>query len=223
MSRIFLFDVDGTLTDSRNRLIPECIPRLRKLVEAGNTLALASGNVIPYMVSLRTFIGINGPVFGENGGIVYHLGKLQLFGTKEKPFQFYQKISSLAAVEEMFSNKWREVSMAFRVKDGSELPSSIHAEPDIELTYSGFAWHVLNKGLNKGMAIKFLTENYHCNPSDILVFGDSDNDAPMMDNGAVGITYTGAHPSLKTKATHIVETEREDWIIEALNSVDDLV
>lgn len=222
MSGIYLFDVDGTLTDASNRLIPGIIPRLRNLVEGGNTVALASGNVIPYMVSLRTFLGINGPVFGENGGIVYHRNQLQLFGNKDRPRMFFQKISDAIRIDEMFSNKWREVSMAFRIRDGTELPSSIVPDPEIELTYSGFAWHILNRGLNKGMAVKFLVEAYECDRSDVTVFGDSDNDVPMMENGTNGITFSRAHPSLRKKAAHIINTDREDWIIEALDSLDDL-
>lgn len=222
MSRIFLFDVDGTLTDSHNRLIPGCISQLRRLVERGDTLALASGNVIPYMVSLRTFLGINGPVFGENGGIVYDSGKLELFGTKERPYRYYHEISSQVHVEGILSNKWREVSMAFRLVDSKEFPENIHVDPDVELTNSGFAWHILNKGLNKSRAVKFLAEKYHCASSEIVVFGDSDNDAAMME-GTNGITFAGAHPALKGKAKHIIETDSENWILEALSSVDDLL
>ena len=218
MPRVFLFDVDGTLTDKRNRIFPESIPKLRSLVEQGDTVALASGNVIPYMVSLRMFLGINGPVFGENGGIVYHRNKISAFGNIEKPMELYRNLSETIRTEEMFSNRWRELSVAFWLPDQGELPYEFAEFPQVEITDSGFAWHILNKGLNKSKAVSFICEQYSCEPSDLIAFGDFVNDIPMFESGVHGVTYDGAPEALKQLAEVIVDTKEENWILRALDS-----
>ncbi len=63
-------DVDGTITNSSKMIQTLGIEVLRKAQDKGSTVMLASGNVLPVVYGLSTFIGLRGPVVAENGGVV---------------------------------------------------------------------------------------------------------------------------------------------------------
>ncbi|MGC8609583.1 MAG: HAD hydrolase family protein, partial [Thermoplasmata archaeon] len=71
MIRLVAMDVDGTITDKKRLISTKAIESIRQAENNGITVSLLSGNVIPVVYSLKVFIGINGPVFGENGGVMF--------------------------------------------------------------------------------------------------------------------------------------------------------
>ena len=71
--------------------------------------------------------------------------------------------------------------MGYYPKNGSEDEIvSLSGKRDLEIANSGFSWHILNRGQNKGYALNYLRKRYSLNLDEILVVGDSFNDIPMF-------------------------------------------
>jgi phosphoglycolate phosphatase len=65
MIKFMVLDVDGTITDQNRIISPEAIKSVRLAIENGLQISLVSGNVIPVMYGLKTFLGINAPYLGK--------------------------------------------------------------------------------------------------------------------------------------------------------------
>ncbi len=181
MIKIMVLDVDGTITDQNRIICPEAIKSIRNGIESGLQISLISGNVIPVMYGLKTFLGINAPVFGENGGIMYYNGSIKKFFGKEKPMEFLDYISGKSLATPYFTNQWRETSAAFSMNPENEIIVSSEAEKwNLEIVNSKFTWHIMNPGQNKGYAVRILKKMFNLGWDEILVVGDSDNDTSMF-------------------------------------------
>jgi phosphoglycolate phosphatase (TIGR01487 family) len=182
MIKFMVLDVDGTITDQNRIIAPGAITSIRAGINNGLQISLVSGNVIPVMYGLKTFLGINGPVFGENGGIMYYNGSIQKFFDKARPFKFLDYISQKSSAESYFTNQWRETSASFSMNPEDEAVVADEAKKwNLEIVNSKFTWHIMNPKQNKGYAIGIIKELFRLNWDEILVIGDSDNDNAMFD------------------------------------------
>lgn len=71
--RIFVFDLDGTLTNSKKEITPRTLEALRRAQEAGVVLVLASGRPTPGVAYVADAIGLHrsgGFVLPFNGGAI---------------------------------------------------------------------------------------------------------------------------------------------------------
>ncbi len=191
-------DVDGTLTDSRRAISTRAIEAMRRAQSDGVKVSLVSGNVIPVMYSLRVFIGLEAPLFGENGGVMIDDSGVRSFFGIEKPREFFRRLSEEGLATDLITNQWRYCSMGYgptgvddgRIKD-------LAPEFGVEITNSGFSWHILNPGQNKGFALKWLMDNYKVRKEEAMVIGDNFNDLPMFIDGVLKGTPANAEKDLQ--------------------------
>ena len=182
MIRLAAIDVDGTLTDKDRLISTSAIQSIRKAEKNGLLVSLLSGNVIPVVYALKIFLGINGPVFGENGGIMYdNDGSIQKFFSNEGTNKFLEEMSKKTSMRSILTNKWREASTGFDIdpKDVDYVRREAEARGFV-IFYSGYSWHLMNAGEDKAFAVKKLREKYSLNFDEMLVIGDSNNDMPMF-------------------------------------------
>ena len=97
----------------------------------------------------------------------------------------------------------------------SEITSEAESEGLVTVD-SGFSWHLLNRGQDKGFALEKLKELYSLDYDEILVMGDSYNDAPMFKKDVVKAVPANAEESLKTMADHITKEGNGDGVAEIL-------
>lgn len=72
-------------------------------------------------------------------------------------------------------------------------------------------------GVDKGFGLIKLCEYLEIEPEDVLVIGDSDNDKEMFEvHGPLKIAMGNAKDSIKELATHIVSTNDQDGVAEAI-------
>ncbi len=204
MIKLIVLDVDGTLTDKIRKISLDAIENIRKAISNNIVVSLVSGNVIPVMFGLKTYIGINGPVFGENGGIMLNDSKITPFFDKTLPEQFLNEISKTTSAREMFTNKWRETSVAFTM-DEEDIKTVLKkaSESGLYIVDSKFAWHIMNKGQNKAFAVEHLKKLYGINNSDILVIGDSDNDLNMFELDVHKASPSNASQNIKNLSEYV--------------------
>lgn len=75
---------------------------------------------------------------------------------------------------------------------------------------------VMNKGINKGNAIRILSEIYGIKREEIIAIGDNENDISMIEYAGLGIAMDNAVDALKEKADHITGRYDEDGVAQAI-------
>jgi phosphoglycolate phosphatase (TIGR01487 family) len=181
MIEIIVLDIDGTITEKNQSILPETMEMLRK-VKMSNprlTICLASGNVMPVMIGISNILNIGQTLFGENGGILFHHRKIETFFQKDKTVEAYRVIEKELGATEFITNRWRETSISF-ILDGDNDFTSYERRFGVVIQDSGYAKHILNIGQNKGFAVKKIMELYNVDKTEILACGDGDNDVEMF-------------------------------------------
>lgn len=72
------------------------------------------------------------------------------------------------------------------------------------------------KGVNKGWALKQLAERLDIKPSEVMAFGNADNDIPMIDYAGIGVAMKNSSPKLLNKANLITDSNNESGIANAI-------
>lgn len=217
MIKLVLLDVDGTLTDPGRLISLKAIDAIRKVQEEGVIVSLASGNVIPVMYGVKTFVGVKAPVFAENGGAMFQNDIVTPFFQMEKPKLLFEKLEKEGKLKSILSNQWRLTSMAYVPLEDQADKITLEAEKQGLVTVdSGYSWHLLNKGQDKGFALEKLREVYSLDYGEILVMGDSYNDAPMFRKDVVKVVPANAEDSLKRMADHITKEGNGNGVAEVL-------
>jgi hypothetical protein len=88
-------NVDGTITNSSKMIQTLGIEVLRQAQDKGCTVILASGNVLPVVYGLSTFIGLRGPVVAENGGVVSYKDEVYMLFSNEVPLKAYEHLRTV--------------------------------------------------------------------------------------------------------------------------------
>lgn len=220
MIKLILMDVDGTITDSRRRLSAEVIGAIRNAQDKGILVSLVSGNVIQVMYSLRVYLGLNAPVFGENGGIMMNDLEVVPFFSSENPRAFFNEIVRLKMADDLITNRWRETSMGYFPLPGAEaIIRNMAPKFNVEITNSGFSWHILNRGQNKGFALNWLIEFYRFTEDQVMVIGDNFNDLPMFRKGCLKAVPANAEPQLKKEADRVSDLSYGEGTADLINKV----
>jgi phosphoglycolate phosphatase (TIGR01487 family) len=217
MIRLAVLDVDGTITDRERRLSMNSVEALRIAQNSGLTVSLVSGNVLPVMYGLKVFIGLNGPVFGENGGTMLKDNEASAFFSMDRPREFIKEISKTTSVREIFTNRWRESSMGFEMESKDvDSVSRAAEESGLDVVNSGYSWHALNPGQNKGFAVEVLIEMYGLKYEEVLVCGDSDNDISMFSKPVIKATMANGTANLKKMSDYVSEKSFGDGLVDIL-------
>ncbi|MCL4330805.1 MAG: phosphoglycolate phosphatase [Candidatus Thermoplasmatota archaeon] len=220
MIKLVLSDIDGTITDSRRVLSSSASEQMRKVQDSGVIVSLVSGNVIPVMYTFRTYLGIKAPLFAENGGTMIEDDITQFFNM-DRPMAFFRNLEKKGLVKGIMTNQWRLCSMGFELVGPVEREiMQLSAQYNVEITNSGFSWHILNVGQNKGFALHYLMERYALRPEEVLVIGDNLNDIPMFIEGVRKAVPANAEEELKKRADYIARSGYGAGSAEILSSLD---
>jgi len=220
MIKLVLSDIDGTITDSRRVLSSSASQQIRKVQDSGVIVSLVSGNVIPVMYTFRTYLGLKAPLFAENGGAMIEDNITQFF-TMDTPMAFFRHLEKNGLARGIMTNQWRLCSMGFDPLGTVENEiSQLSAQYNVEVTNSGFSWHILNVGQNKGFALHYLMERYELRPEEVLVIGDNLNDIPMFMDGIRKAVPANAEEELKKRADYIARSGYGDGSAEILSSLE---
>jgi hypothetical protein len=77
-------------------------------------------------------------------------------------------------------------------------------------------FEVVNKGVNKGTALKFLSEKLKIESKEIIAIGDNENDLEMLKYAGFRIAMGNAEKSVKEIADHITLSNDENGVAEAI-------
>mgnify|MGYP001626447695 CR=1 FL=1 len=218
MKNLLVLDIDGTVTESDRSIRVETMEALRKIKKERPDVitVLVSGNVLPVMYGIRGIIGVGEALFAENGGILLHNGIIQKFFEPEITRKAFEKIHREMGAIEFITNRWRETSVSF-ILDGNNDFSSYEREFDVRIEDSGFAKHIMNRGQNKGFAVRKIMEIYGVDKENVYACGDGENDITMFKEAGFTGCPANSNPRLKEISGFVSEKYYGDGLLDILH------
>lgn len=215
--RAIAVDIDGTLTDYSRKVSCEAIQALRRQVDGGITVMLVTGNVLPIAYALCHYLGFNGPVIAENGGLVSRGTEVVSLSSREEPLRAYEHLVTQIKAERIFSDRWRETEVAIRSKyDLEEIRGHLRGF-DVKVVTTGWAHHIMHKNTDKATGLKYVLDHWlGIGMDEVAAIGDSDNDVNMIRCSGFGITLSNGSEICKQNADFISSKPHGEGIVEAL-------
>jgi phosphoglycolate phosphatase (TIGR01487 family) len=217
-------DIDGTITDARRRISTDAVLAIRRLVDGGIPVVLASGNTICSLDILCKMIGTDGSIIAENGGVYRRTfsGTPHICGDRRQAWEGFERLRVHFAgkgVElELYSPDYRFADVAFaRTVDVTEVRRVVASLP-VQVLDTGFAVHLQAGGVNKGSALVRLAGEMGRSASDFMAVGDSENDIEMLRNAGVGVAVANGHPSTQAAADWVAKNRYGDGFVEAVRA-----
>lgn len=215
-------DVDGTITDKRRRISTNAIICIRKLIDSGVPVVIASGNTTCAVDIICKMIGTSGEVIVENGGAIRagFGNDLIVLGDQKVCWEAFNVIedhfSSMGTELTLYSPQYRFADVAFaRDVDVDVVRRLVRGFP-VRILDSGFAIHIQSDGLNKGEALKKIAPLMDLSPEDFLAVGDSTNDIEMLENAGIGVAVGNADIRTRGAADYVVEKKYGEGFVEAV-------
>lgn len=216
MIKAVVTDIDGTITDMHRRVQWEAVEVLRRIEEKGVFTMIASGNVLPVALGLKTFIGMNGPIIAENGGIVALGEEVCSIHSNRIALEAFEYLRGMMPVERLFTDRWRETQVALKLNvDPKDVKEALSGW-DIEIEATGFAIHLMEKGHSKLSGVEKACELLNISVDEVAAFGDSDNDAKMLRGCGKGIAVANASENAKESADYVASRPHAAGVVEGL-------
>lgn len=196
--RLVMTDVDGTITSEvkgvSSRFPPEVVTSLRLLEASGITVGLVSGRNMPDLDEYAANFGISGPLIGENGAMarMRRGGVLVDLGVSQKPaLEALEKLKKLfpEAIETGDWNKSRAMDLIIKVNGVAPQEIARHLD-GCDLLDSGYIFHLVQKGINKGTTLKRLLTEFGeggLSSDTVMVFGDAPTDQVLFETFPYGV------------------------------------
>lgn len=87
----------------------------------------------------------------------------------------------------------------------------------VEVVSSHFDnFEVMNQGVSKGSALKFLGEKYGLDKNEIMAIGDNENDLSMLEYAGLGVAMGNGEDFVKEKVGHITLDNDNHGVAEAI-------
>ena len=209
-------DIDGTLADDSRRVDLDAVAALRKVQDSGVPVMLASGNVLPIAYALSNYLGLTGPIIAENGGIVSHKQKIWVLGDPTAPKKAYEHLKTKIVADRLFTDKWRETEVGLKREVSLEEVKRILKDWDVEVETTGWAVHIMQKGMNKFVGVRKGCELLGISVDDVAAIGDSDNDEMMIRECGWGVAVGNAFEGTKRAASFFAKGNDGAGVIEGL-------
>lgn len=215
MIKLIAFDLDKTLADLGEGILPENIQKLKQLEDKGITILLSSGKPVYYLCGFMRQVGLKSPILmGENGGA------LQV-GIKLPPSQYYimpypnKIIKVLQRMKEDITQICKQdiflqpnqVGLTVFPKNEEQftlirnyLNTSGENNSDLSIYEHIDSFDITPSGINKGEGLKYLCNILGIQLSETVAVGDGSNDIPMFEVAGYSIGIA------------IKETERADVV-----------
>jgi phosphoglycolate phosphatase (TIGR01487 family) len=215
-------DIDGTITDRQRRIDTGAIACLRKLVDRGVEVVLASGNTSCFMDALCRMIGTKGIFIAENGG-VYRIGfdgELRLDGDQSRCWEAFRVLDEYFRKKgislQLYSDRYRFTDIAFGRTVSADEVKEVLSDIPIKVVDTGYAIHLQVPEVNKGSALVRLSAEIGLSPQDFLALGDSVNDLEMLSKAGIGVAVANANPRAQEVADWVTQKKYGEGVVEAI-------
>lgn len=214
--RAVVVDVDGTLTGERRRMSLEAVEALRRVSDSGVKVMLASGNVLPIAYAVSTYMGFDGPIIAENGGIVSYKQQVWVLGDPSAPVEAYEYLKTKMPVERLFTDRWRETEIGLKRETSLEEVRAILKDHPVEVQTTGYALHIMSRGMDKFRGVEKACELLEMSVHQVAAIGDSENDEMMLRMCGAGIAVGDASEESRRAADYVAKGLNGEGVVEGL-------
>jgi Cof subfamily protein (haloacid dehalogenase superfamily) len=78
---------------------------------------------------------------------------------------------------------------------------------------------VMNLGCSKGSGLRWLLEQMHCTPNDVMAIGDNLNDLEMLQMAGFPVIMGNSTPGLATDGWHVTQSNDDDGVAGAIHAL----
>ena len=218
-------DVDGTITDGRRRVCHSALDALRKAEDAGIPVIIATGNISHFAYAVATLVGTTGGLVCENGGVIYQDGyndnRVIVLGDISKAQKAYdfllEKFGEDIPFKIVEDSDARVSEICFYKNMDSEPLKDLLQDFDVIVYDSGFALHLTDPKVNKGIGLSELAKLLDYNIENIMCIGDSENDIDFLHAAGFKVAVANACDELKEIADYVCENKYGDGVAEAID------
>lgn len=88
---------------------------------------------------------------------------------------------------------------------------------DFTVAVTGPKWiDIMNKGINKGAALKEIREHLGISPEETMAFGDYFNDVELLQNADYSFVMKNAHPDMRQYGKYTAESNNDEGVTKAI-------
>lgn len=192
--RLIMADVDGTLNNGGESVIPEIRDAVLKIEARGISVGLVSGRTGPMLQKMADMLEINGPLIAENGAVarlspVSH--PLELGYSKEPAAAALTRLKHLypGRVTERWDNSERLIDIVFHI-EGVPIEEVRRQVPEVQVLDSRYIMHLMQYGISKGRTLLNILpgiDGGRIKADEVLVAGDSATDLSLFELFPVSI------------------------------------
>lgn len=211
MIKLVVFDIDGTLAGVGEPIREEHVSLLKRIEDAGCTVALSSGKSVFYQMGMFRQVGLKNPVFiGENGCSIafgVHLPPKVLKPVRPESVYFASRARILEEMQSLCPDRfWLQpnevmLTLFFRdsaVRDAMRSYFKGCNYPGITVYEHVDSFDVVPEGMDKHTGLARLCRELHIRQEEVMAVGDGINDIPMMEFCKYSIGVGGLDSSLTT-------------------------
>lgn len=217
-------DIDGTITDEKRKLCISSIESLRKAEDAGIPVIIVTGNISHFTYAISTMIGTTGGMVCENGGAIYKPGyndnRMIVLGDINKGKEAYDFLVEKFGDEiplritEDDDARLSEITV-YKLFDAEPVKEALK-DMDVQVYDSGFAIHLTDPDVDKGMALRKLCDLSGFDIGNVMGIGDGENDIEFLKEVGLKVAVANAEDELKEFADYVCEKPFGDGVQEAV-------
>ncbi|WP_440989481.1 HAD-IIB family hydrolase [Haloarchaeobius baliensis] len=215
-----VLDIDGTLTRPGGGIDPRVFEPVR---EWPAPVVLATGKAFPYPVALCTFMPIDERVIAENGGIAHVNDEVLVHGDRQRTTAaieaFRDAGGDLGWGDVDLVNRWRETEVAIRLDADEALLRRVATEHGLEVVDTGYAFHLKQPEMSKGLMLERVAERMGYEPSDFVAIGDSENDVSTFERAGRSFAPANADERARAAADVVLAGAHADGTLDALDRI----
>lgn len=224
--RLIALDLDGTLLNSKKMISPASISALQSAQQTGVKIILTTGRshseALPYYQQLQ----LTEPMICCNGSYLYHprqqqiLRPLALDIHKVEQLRLWFSQQILQPHIYTYDDFVLQISLIHR-KTSLLRQTEEFARQELSLNCS-WSWHhqldITQAGCDKGKSLLWYAQQQNIALDEIIVFGDNDNDAGMLQMVGKGIAMGNGSVLAKACADCVIGHNNTDAIADFLDA-----
>ena len=235
MIKLIASDIDGTLVpDGSDKINPDIFQVITQLKRQGIYFAAASGR--QWKSIERLFAPVRDQIFyiAENGAYVGARGR-ELFAYPMKPEEVKEIIRDVRKLPDCDN----EVKMVENLEELDEtiIKISIYHQgynafqaagsvmipkwgSKLKVVTAGREWlDIMERGVNKGAALKEIQESLGILPEETMAFGDNLNDIELLERAKYSYAIGNAREEVKEAANYVADTNVNDGVLKVLRTL----
>jgi hydroxymethylpyrimidine pyrophosphatase-like HAD family hydrolase len=197
MIRTLATDYDGTIA-THGTVDPDTIAALRRLRDAGGTLILVTGRVMPELREVFPELDLCHMVVAENGALLYtpETGEERLLS--EPPEESFVRALKERGVAPL--SVGRVIVATYEPHEATILRVIKEQGLERQVIFNKGSVMVLPSGVNKASGLACALDELSIDAADVAGVGDAENDHALLEMCGVGAAVANALPSLKEHA-----------------------